>query len=622
MHKNLRCKRIIAGLSALIMLTAPMNFNVSAEDVQELTSITASTNDTTEKPFRFDEFFQDGGLLADTNIVYSSGNYAVESSWIDSATESTARINQEVRQAEDGRLFLIYSGYLKLMDATTEENFKFRSIEYNSSNYDAEVYSSTWIEADINARIEGTNAVLNPTFTVDKANYFEKRTYSDNERYFDMMMIVLTPKKDISEIFNETVNLPSTEYPRFSYENEESDSYWLSVTGSTDANDVVKTTISARTDENGIVTIDLYADENISGNQFITLPYFLAYSRNIYEARILPLNNKSVNTLNLGFVDSFSSDTINELHLNFGNSDNVTEIPSAGIYNAYMKINSAMEKNEKIGTIQLLPIAYASETKVIVSPAGRKYLGQGTKMFITETKGAMDRPYITSESALWAEKELNFFEDYQLKQGSDLSNSDDRSSDWMNPSWFGGKNEVRYYADGTTAITHYHTLEIEKWNAFFQFNPDEYRVGVYSENEDVDVSLQFYDYDTETGLCSCYINVYTEKEDTTEYHKLYTLILYSNSDEISETAKFYVDTRYHVTNEEDCKIVSPYQAINSIGDLNEDGSANVTDIIMLQKYLHKNYSFSNAEFNQADMNHDGVINVIDLALLKRKLLNQ
>ena len=58
------------------------------------------------------------------------------------------------------------------------------------------------------------------------------------------------------------------------------------------------------------------------------------------------------------------------------------------------------------------------------------------------------------------------------------------------------------------------------------------------------------------------------------------------------------------------------------GDVNLDGSVDVKDVILLQKYLIGNASFKVENFINADMNSDGEADVFDLGLLKRELLKK
>ena len=57
-----------------------------------------------------------------------------------------------------------------------------------------------------------------------------------------------------------------------------------------------------------------------------------------------------------------------------------------------------------------------------------------------------------------------------------------------------------------------------------------------------------------------------------------------------------------------------------MGDVNQDGSVEVTDIVNLQKYILNFGSVSAPSLDAADMNYDGVIDVFDLGLLKRVML--
>ncbi len=61
---------------------------------------------------------------------------------------------------------------------------------------------------------------------------------------------------------------------------------------------------------------------------------------------------------------------------------------------------------------------------------------------------------------------------------------------------------------------------------------------------------------------------------------------------------------------------------NLRGDVSVNGVLNVTDLIIMQKYLHAMEPFTELQFAIADMNGDGNVNVFDLALLKRQLLSK
>ena len=63
------------------------------------------------------------------------------------------------------------------------------------------------------------------------------------------------------------------------------------------------------------------------------------------------------------------------------------------------------------------------------------------------------------------------------------------------------------------------------------------------------------------------------------------------------------------------KIISPIQ-----GDLNQDGTLSLTDLIPLQQSLLRQTTLTADEAQLADYNGDGSINVLDLMLLKRALL--
>jgi hypothetical protein len=58
-----------------------------------------------------------------------------------------------------------------------------------------------------------------------------------------------------------------------------------------------------------------------------------------------------------------------------------------------------------------------------------------------------------------------------------------------------------------------------------------------------------------------------------------------------------------------------------IGDINADGVCDLTDLVMMHKYLMKTGDLTPEQGAVADMNTDGKINAKDLTLLKRILLN-
>lgn len=56
------------------------------------------------------------------------------------------------------------------------------------------------------------------------------------------------------------------------------------------------------------------------------------------------------------------------------------------------------------------------------------------------------------------------------------------------------------------------------------------------------------------------------------------------------------------------------------GDVNQDGSTSMADIILLQKYLLGLEPLTESQFSQADLNENGTVDAFDLALLKRDVM--
>ncbi|MDD6110160.1 MAG: dockerin type I repeat-containing protein, partial [Ruminococcus sp.] len=60
------------------------------------------------------------------------------------------------------------------------------------------------------------------------------------------------------------------------------------------------------------------------------------------------------------------------------------------------------------------------------------------------------------------------------------------------------------------------------------------------------------------------------------------------------------------------------EAVN--GDVNGDGTADLTDLVMLQKYLVRKGTLIAEQSSRADLNADHVLNVVDAMLLRQLLL--
>lgn len=65
-------------------------------------------------------------------------------------------------------------------------------------------------------------------------------------------------------------------------------------------------------------------------------------------------------------------------------------------------------------------------------------------------------------------------------------------------------------------------------------------------------------------------------------------------------------------------LVKPESSENLMGDVNNDETFSLADVIALQKWLLGKGSLSN--WKNADFNNDKIVNIIDLALMKQKLL--
>ena len=103
------------------------------------------------------------------------------------------------------------------------------------------------------------------------------------------------------------------------------------------------------------------------------------------------------------------------------------------------------------------------------------------------------------------------------------------------------------------------------------------------------------------------------------------------TDEIPQKHEYFWPTEVEVTKlnaedkeEHDSTLAIPQPEHSGViirGDVDEDETKGVSDIIKLQKYLLNQISFNLGEFLNADMNNDGQADIYDIALLKREVLN-
>jgi hypothetical protein len=56
------------------------------------------------------------------------------------------------------------------------------------------------------------------------------------------------------------------------------------------------------------------------------------------------------------------------------------------------------------------------------------------------------------------------------------------------------------------------------------------------------------------------------------------------------------------------------------GDVNEDGTVDVADVVLLQQYLLREETLTETQWTAGDMTRDSKLNVLDLELLKEKTL--
>ena len=76
-----------------------------------------------------------------------------------------------------------------------------------------------------------------------------------------------------------------------------------------------------------------------------------------------------------------------------------------------------------------------------------------------------------------------------------------------------------------------------------------------------------------------------------------------------------------VTANQDHKLYAHWEKNKVVGDVNADGTFNVADVVMLQKWLTCTSDVALIEWQAADLYEDGIIDVVDLCMMKKRLIN-
>ena len=92
--------------------------------------------------------------------------------------------------------------------------------------------------------------------------------------------------------------------------------------------------------------------------------------------------------------------------------------------------------------------------------------------------------------------------------------------------------------------------------------------------------------------------------------------VHPSADGYEQMRKLWADTMYANVYQK----LGTYENTAVSGDVNGDGAANISDVVMLQKYLLTELSLTEEQAARADLNGDGKINAVDFTLLKRSLI--
>ena len=76
-----------------------------------------------------------------------------------------------------------------------------------------------------------------------------------------------------------------------------------------------------------------------------------------------------------------------------------------------------------------------------------------------------------------------------------------------------------------------------------------------------------------------------------------------------------------VTANQDHELYAHWEKNKVVGDVNADGTFNVADVVMLQKWLTCTSDVALIEWQAADLYEDGIIDVVDLCMMKKRLIN-
>lgn len=235
----------------------------------------------------------------------------------------------------------------------------------------------------------------------------------------------------------------------------------------------------------------------------------------------------------------------------------------------------------------------------------------------------------------------------QKIEGFVLAGNNTEAKDYCNANGFvynGTKKETREYVDKATGVKVIAepnlTMTVEKIETIDEMN----KFLGWSDSL-VDAPRDDYDCTGFKGDIHIAYNI-TFTKDGEPYSSEKHMKVYLPMDETMSSAKFvYVNKNYgrskygnplcgDAFNTVEDGYTWYYADINSDsnlfvvecwspqqGDISLNGTLDVSDVIIMQRYLHGAVSITENQWKSADMNGDGNVNIYDLALLKRVLLN-
>ena len=329
---------------------------------------------------------------------------------------------------------------------------------------------------------------------------------------------------------------------------------------------------------------------------------------------IIPVNQLELGTYQVSFVVvDFAG---NELVIDGNELANLGGSPTITIIDTESQINI-----DEYGEVPILNWGWGAFQLVLISSDALSELDEGTNIYILDNLGIPGEgcdgdfgPIIVGNNTYQGAMETPY--EIVCTQGIDLCGLNGPRL----PGYVEG-NIMRIYAGDNTGNTlEGEVTEYSLGEGMFG-EPLTYITGINFERSDIEL-LDINSLETNNSRNQYRYNVYRNEELYLSAFQSVYYIDESINDNIDYCYEVYLIDNYDNSEFLSTDEVCFYSETDFLsGDVNQDGSVNVLDIVSIVGYILGSQEFNETEFYLSDYNQDGFINVLDVVAVVQVILS-